>query len=155
MAIGSCRRCQLRPRRVRRGLVEPLCEECYREAMERVARELAQEQGQDGRGRYRKFAIKPRVRAADKQPARVGRVARVDGRRGRRASDPKHKRPERRRCINEPVLQEARRLHDIGLSIGAVAQTLLGQTDYANARSAESALRFHFRRRGWPLRRAS
>ena len=33
-----------------------------------------------------------------------------------------------------------------------VAETLLDQTDYANARSAEEALRFQFKRRGWPSR---
>jgi hypothetical protein len=33
-----------------------------------------------------------------------------------------------------------------------VAETLLDQTRYANAHSAEVALRFQFKSRGWPLR---
>jgi hypothetical protein len=33
-----------------------------------------------------------------------------------------------------------------------VAETLLTQTRYASANSAEVALRFQFKRRGWPLR---
>jgi hypothetical protein len=50
------------------------------------------------------------------------------------------------------VLGEARRLYAFGLSMRAVAETLLDQTSYANAHSAEVALRFQFKRRGWPLR---
>ena len=34
----------------------------------------------------------------------------------------------------------------------AVAETLLERTAYANAHSAEVALRLRFKRRGWPLR---
>jgi hypothetical protein len=34
----------------------------------------------------------------------------------------------------------------------AVAEALLDQTRYASANSAEVALRFQFKRRGWPLR---
>ena len=40
----------------------------------------------------------------------------------------------------------------LGLSLRAVAETLLGETSYANAHSAAVALRFQFKRRGWPLR---
>ena len=43
-------------------------------------------------------------------------------------------------------------LYDLGLSLRAVAETLLDQTSYANARGAEVALRLQFKRRGWPLR---
>jgi hypothetical protein len=58
----------------------------------------------------------------------------------------------RTRCISEELLHEARRLYGLGLSMRAVAETLLNQTRYANANSAEVALRFQFKRRGWPLR---
>jgi hypothetical protein len=58
----------------------------------------------------------------------------------------------RTRCSSEELLHEARRLYGLGLSLRAVAETLLGQTSYANAHSAEVALRFQFKRRGWPLR---
>ena len=56
------------------------------------------------------------------------------------------------RCISEELLGEARRLYGRGLSLRAVAEALLGQTGYANAHSAEVALRRQFKRRGWPLR---
>jgi hypothetical protein len=71
MAIGSCRKCRSRPRRVRRGIVEPLCEECYQQAMEKVARELAEEAATDGRTRLRKMRLDPMaVRpVCDKGPA--------------------------------------------------------------------------------------
>jgi hypothetical protein len=49
-------------------------------------------------------------------------------------------------------LHEARRLYGLGLSLRAVAETLLDQTRYASVNSAEVALRFQFKRRGWPLR---
>ena len=58
----------------------------------------------------------------------------------------------RTRCISEELLREARRLYGLGLSLRAVAETLLDQTRYASANSAEVALRFQFKRRGWPLR---
>jgi hypothetical protein len=69
MAIGTCRRdgCS-NPRRVRRGVVEPLCEECYRAAMDKVARELAEEGRQDGRARFRRFKLKPGAGPAAKPP---------------------------------------------------------------------------------------
>ena len=49
-------------------------------------------------------------------------------------------------------MHEARRLYGLGLSLRAVAETLLDQTRYASVNSAEVALRFQFKRRGWPLR---
>ena len=58
----------------------------------------------------------------------------------------------RARCISEEVLREAKRLYGLGLSLRGVAETLLDETDYANARSAEVALRSQFKGRGWPLR---
>jgi hypothetical protein len=58
----------------------------------------------------------------------------------------------RTRCISEELLQEAKRLYGLGLSLRAVARTLLERTSYANAHSAEVALRHQFKRRGWPLR---
>jgi hypothetical protein len=148
MAIGSCRRdgCA-NPRRVRRGMVEPLCEECYRAAMEKVARELAQEAGEGGRTRYRKFELTPGARPADKPPARVAPVARAGaeppgsttshqaagGGRTAAGGGP--------RCISEEGLREAQRLYGLGLSLRAVAETLLDPTRYANLHSAEVALR--------------
>jgi hypothetical protein len=56
------------------------------------------------------------------------------------------------RSIGEELLQEARRLYRLALSLRAVAETLLEQTSYASANSADVALRFQFKRRGWPLR---
>ncbi len=52
MAIGTCRRegCE-KPRRVRRGAVEPLCEDCYRQALRRVATQLS---GEEAPGAARK-----------------------------------------------------------------------------------------------------
>ena len=159
MAIGSCRRdgCS-NPRRVRRGIVEPLCEECYRAAREKVARELADEAAAGGRTRFRKFELEPGARPADRPPERVAPVARAGARAARRQREPPGRRQSgaaaRRgpRCISEELLHEARRLYGLGLSLRAVAETLLDQTRYASANSAEVALRFQFKRRGWPLR---
>ena len=61
MAIGTCRSegCD-QPRRVRRGLVEPLCEDCYRAACRRVAAQLAAEDNPEaGRRRYRQINLTP------------------------------------------------------------------------------------------------
>jgi hypothetical protein len=160
MAIGTCRRdgCS-NPRRVRRGMVEPLCEECYREAMDKVARELEAEAREGRRARYRKFELKASARPADKAPERVAPIARASA--GPRADRAERGQPagsggarQRRgpRCISEELLLEARRLYRLGLSLRAVAETLLDQTRYANANSAEVALRCQFTRRGWPLR---
>jgi hypothetical protein len=160
VGIGTCRRegCN-GPRRVRRGVVEPLCEDCYRRAMEKVALELAEEAAADGRARYRKLRLVPGRRPADRPPGRAAPVNRAQdrplaqvgagqsaARRARAAS------LARTRCISEELLVEARRLYGLGLSLRAVARTLLEQTSYANAHSAEVALRHHFKRRGWPLR---
>jgi hypothetical protein len=159
MAIGSCRRCRSRPRRVRRGIVEPLCEECYQRARAKVARELAEEAATDGRTRFRRMKLAAGERPADRAPERVAPVARADAR--PLGSAGASRRPPRRRetaagtrtrCISEELLHEARRLYGLGLSLRAVAETLLDQTRYASANSAEVALRFQFKRRGWPLR---
>ena len=162
MAIGSCRRCRTRPRRVRRGIVEPLCEECYQQAMEKVARELAEEAATDGRTRLRMMRLTPGERPAHRAPERVAPVARAGARQlgGTAATRrPAHRRElaagTRTRCISEDLLHEARRLYGLGLSLRAVAETLLDQTRYASANSAEVALRFQFKRRGWPLRTRS
>ena len=159
MAIGSCRRCRTRPRRVRHGIVEPLCEECYQQAMKKVARELAEEAGTDGRTRLRKLKLTAGERPADRAPERVAPIARAGARPlgGAAASRRAARRRElaagtRTRCISEELLHEARRLYGLGLSLRAVAETLLDQTRYASANSAEVALRFQFKRRGWPLR---
>jgi len=157
MATGSCRRCGLRPRRVGRATVEPLCEECYREAMDKVARELAEEAATDGRARFRRMKLVPGARPAERPADRVAPVAHADCRPRtpqRRESAPRRQAApgSRTRCISEEVLCEARRLYAFGLSMRAVAETLLDQTSYANAHSAEVALRFQFKRRGWPLR---
>jgi hypothetical protein len=159
MAIGSCRRCRRRPRRVRRGIVEPLCEDCYQRAREKVARELAEEAATGGRTRFRKMKLAAGERPPDRAPERVAPVARAGARPlgGAPASlEPAHRRESaaatRTRCISEELLHEARRLYGLGLSMRAVAETLLDQTRYASANSAEVALRFQFRRRNWPLR---
>ncbi len=159
MAIGSCRRCRSRPRRVRRGIVEPLCEACYQQAMEKVPRELAEEGATDGRTRFRKMKLAAGERQADRAPERVAPVARAGARplRGTAASRGPARRRDtaagsRTRCISEELVHEARRLYGLGLSMRAVAETLLDQTRYASATSAEVALRFQFKRRGWPLR---
>jgi hypothetical protein len=160
MVIGTCRRdgCT-NPRRMRRGVVEPLCEECYLRAMDKVARELADEAAMDGRARFRKIKLVPGARPADRPPDRVAPVARagarpLDG--GARREGPgrvsQATAGSRTRCISEQLLCEARRLYGLGLSLRAMAETLLDQTRYANAHSAEVALRFQFKRRGWPLR---
>jgi hypothetical protein len=60
--IGSCRSdgCD-NPRRVRRGLVEPLCEECYWRARRRVAEQLASEEAAaERRKRFRRFTASSR-----------------------------------------------------------------------------------------------
>jgi hypothetical protein len=157
MATGSCRRCGLRPRRVGRGTVEPLCEECYGEAMDKVARELADDAATDGRARFRRMKLVKGGRAAERPPERVPPVARAAGpppapRRSESAPRRRAAQGSRTRCISEDVLHEARRLYSLGLTLRAVAEMLLDQTTYANAHSAEVALRFQFKRRAWPLR---
>ena len=135
-------------------MVEPLCEGCYRAAMEKVARELAQEAGEGGRTRYRKVELTPGARPADRPPARVAPVARAGAEPpgGTTSRQPAGSGGGGPRCISEEGLREARRLYGLGLSMRAVAETLLDQTRYARANSAEVALRFQFKRRGWALR---
>jgi hypothetical protein len=53
---------------------------------------------------------------------------------------------------HDPRRRVERTLNGLGLSIRGVAETLFEQTRYANAHSAEVALLFQFKRRGWPLR---
>jgi uncharacterized protein YggU (UPF0235/DUF167 family) len=53
---------------------------------------------------------------------------------------------------DKAVRVEGLTVDGLGLSLRAVAEALLDKTDQANARSAEEALRFQFKRRGWPLR---
>jgi hypothetical protein len=160
MTIGTCRRdgCD-NPRRMRRGLVEPLCEECYRRARDKVARELAEEAASDRPARYRKMKLVPGRRPPDRAPERVAPVAGAGARpldAGARSQRPVRvgdaSAGSRTRCISEELLCEARRLYALGLSLRAVTEALLDETSYANAHSAEVALRFQFKRRGWPLR---
>jgi hypothetical protein len=159
MAIGTCRRAGCdSPRRMQRGIVEPLCEHCYRRAMENVRRGLAEEAATAGRARYRKLKLLPGGRPANRPPgtvAPVGRPVRPLAQVGsgqsaarRTPATPVH----RTRCISEEQLHEAKRLYGDGLSLRAVARALLERTSYANAHSAEVALRHQFKRRGWPLR---
>jgi DNA-binding CsgD family transcriptional regulator len=159
MGIGTCRTdgCDM-PRRMRRRIVEPLCEDCYRRAMKKVARELAEEAATAGRVRRRKLKLLPGGRPADKPPASVApvtgqvrplaQVGTGQSAARRTPTAPTH----RTRCISEELLQEAKRLYGDGLSLRAVARTLLERTSYANAHSAEVALYHQFKRRGWPLR---
>ena len=114
MPIGSCRRCRSRPRRVRRGTVEPLCEECYQQARERVARELADEAATDARARFRRITLARGEPPSDRAPERVAPVARAGARPlGGTAASP---RPPRRceaagtgtRCISEDVRNRPR-----------------------------------------------
>jgi hypothetical protein len=158
MAIGSCRRCRSRPRRMRRGIVEPLCEECYRRAMDRVALELAEEAAMDGRTRYRKLRLGAGARPADRAPERFAPVARAGARPLGGAAGSRRPgrlrgiaaRP-RTRCVSEELV------HKAGGSIGsacrcaAAAETLLDDTGYANAHSA--AVATTARRFGIALRR--
>jgi hypothetical protein len=150
--LASCRNdgCA-NPRRVRRGIVEPLCEDCYQRAREKVARELAEEAATDGRTRFRKMKLAAGERPPDRGPERVAPVARAGARPlGAAPSSPPRRRETaagtRTRCISEELLHEARRLYGLGLSMRAVAETLLDQTRYASANSAEVALRFQFKR---------
>jgi hypothetical protein len=114
MPIGSCRRCRSRPRRVRRGTVEPLCEECYQQAREKVARELADEAATDARTRFRRITLARGEPPSDRAPERVAPVARAGARPlGGTAASP---RPPRRceaagtgtRCISEDVRNRPR-----------------------------------------------
>ena len=149
MVTGSCRRCGLRPRRVLRGSVEPLCEECHRQALDKVRRELADEARTKGRAGLRKLKLVHGARSPDGSPEPVPMVRTRPLSLGAGPSGHPGRPP---RCISEELLGEARRLYERGLSMGAVAETLLEHTGYANAHSAEVALRRQFKRRGWPLR---
>jgi DNA-binding CsgD family transcriptional regulator len=159
VAIGSCRREGFNSqRRVRRGIVEPLCADCYRRAMEKVARELAEEAATDGRAHYRKLNVLPGGRPATKPPGSVAPMTRQLRPLAQVGADESASRQtpatrvQRTRCISEELLHEAKRLYGLGLSLRAVARTLLERTSYANAHSAEVALHYQFKRRSWPLR---
>lgn len=75
MTGASCRNegCE-EPRRVRRGAVDPLCEDCYRQALARVAAELAGEQ-HPGRvkQRFKRFENNPGQQPDRRAPALEGR----------------------------------------------------------------------------------
>jgi hypothetical protein len=160
MAIGSCRTdgCD-HPRRVRRGLVEPLCEECYWRARRRVAHQLASEEtAVEHRKRFRRFQINA---ARQGSPQQVSATAKrkppaADNRKHGRQPEKKRGRggPRGPRLISEELLAEVRRRHEQERRpLGQIARELVDQTGYANARSAEMALRAQFKRRGWPLHR--
>jgi len=149
MAIGTCRSegCD-EHRRVRRGLVEPLCEDCYRAACRRVAAQLAAEDNPEaGRRRYRQINLTP-------QPARPPRKALRSAPPGteQQASGPPRSPRGRPRLISDALLEEARRRHhDEHHPLGQIADELLEHTGYANAHSAQAALRRQFKQRGWTL----
>ena len=75
MTPGSCRSdgCD-KPRRLRRGAVEPLCEDCYRRALRRVAAQLAAEETPAGRRkRFRRApAAGGQHRKGQRAPERTG-----------------------------------------------------------------------------------
>jgi hypothetical protein len=137
MTGASCRNegCA-EPRRIRRGAVDPLCEDCYRQALRRVAAELAGEQ-HPGRAkqRFKRFENNPgQQRTGERQPSRGGA-------------------PAGPRLISEALLAEAhRRYEQDQRPLGEIAAALIERTGYANPRSAEMALRAQFKRRGWRLR---
>jgi len=136
MTGASCRSegCEA-PRRVRRGAVDPLCEDCYRQALARVAAELAGEQ-EAGRAkqRFKRFQTSPGQRTGEPQPSASGA-------------------PGGPRLISEALLAEARRRYEQDQRpLGEIAAALVDRTGYANPRSAEMALRAQFKRRGWRLR---
>jgi hypothetical protein len=152
--IGSCRRdgCD-NPRRVRRGRVEPLCEDCYWEARRRVADQLADEEtAAERRKRYRRFQVNPGQQDSPQQ-ARTAVTGKPGRKHGGEAENKRGRRgPARPRLISEELLAEVRRRHHQERQpLRRIAMELLAQTGYANARSAEMALRAQFKRRGWPL----
>lgn len=146
MSIGTCRSdgCD-HPRRVRRGTIEPLCEDCYRAACQRVAAQMAAEDDPaSGRRRYRRLHLAsqattpaPTTPRSDEQP--------------QPAAAPPPRRPGRPPLISDELLAEAHSRHvDHHQSLRQIARELLEHTAYANARGVELALRRQFKRRGWP-----
>lgn len=100
MAIGSCRTdgCD-NPRRVRRGLVEPLCEDCYWRARQRVADLLAGEETvAKGRKPFRRFQISPGQQGSAEQAraTATGENAAADSRKHGGQADKRRGRPARR-----------------------------------------------------------
>jgi hypothetical protein len=155
MAIGTCRTdgCD-NPRRVRRGLVEPLCEECYWRAPQQVADKLATEEtAAERRKRFRRFQINPGQQGSAQQASANTRSKPPAADNRKRGRLPEKKRGRGGpRLISEELLAEARRRHEQERRpLGQIARDLLAQTGYANARSAEMALRHQFKRRGWSL----
>jgi len=72
MAIGTCRSegCE-DPRRVRRGVVEPLCEDCYRRALRRVAGQLSAEEAPGAaRKRFQRTPAKTNKQSRARTPQR-------------------------------------------------------------------------------------
>lgn len=62
MAMATCREGCGRPRRQEGGRTDPLCEECYRELLERLADEFREEESAgQGRRRYRRFNVGGRL----------------------------------------------------------------------------------------------
>ncbi|MCP9491202.1 MAG: hypothetical protein MSC31_15195 [Solirubrobacteraceae bacterium MAG38_C4-C5] len=146
MSIGTCRRegCD-RPRRVRRGLVEPLCEDCYRAACRRVAAETA-------RQRYRQINLHSHT-PAPAPPRHTPREPAPPHDPGREAA-PSRRPRGRPRLISDALLEEARRRHhEEHRALSQIAHELLDHTGYAKAANAEAALRRAFKGRGWALSR--
>lgn len=150
-AVGLCRRCGEHPRRMRRGAVEPLCQGCYEAALKRVAGDL-QNEHDDAKRRWAGKAARPSPGEDAPTPAQQApSAARVSAEKAPTSTEARG--PGRPTLIGEPALAEARRLYGLGLSMRAVAESVLEDTGYANAESAAVALRRQFRKHGWPVQR--
>jgi hypothetical protein len=117
-----------------------------------VADQLASEEtAAEGRKRYRRFQINPGQQDSPQQ-ARTATTGKPGRKHGDEAENKRGRRgPARPRLISEELLAEVRRRHQERQPLAQIARELLDQTGYANARSAEMALRAQFKRRGWPL----
>lgn len=74
MAMATCREGCGRPRRQEGGRTDPLCEECYRAMLERLADESREQEGVGrGRRRYRRFNVagRPHYEAPAEAPSSV------------------------------------------------------------------------------------
>jgi hypothetical protein len=74
MAMATCREGCGRPRRNEGGRTDPLCEECYRALLERLADEFREEESAgQGRRRYRRFNVagRPHYEAPAEAPSSV------------------------------------------------------------------------------------
>jgi hypothetical protein len=141
MSIGTCRSegCD-QPRRVRRGLVEPLCEDCYRAACRRVAAELANEQAPEtARRRFRHRTVITQQPATPQESSDGER--RPAPARDRREPESMGRSRGRPPLISDALLEEAHRRHvDQQQPLRRIAGELLEHTAYANARGVELAL---------------